>query len=428
MQIVLRVIQGPHLGQQFTFDGHDNFIVGRARTSHFRLPQKDPFISRVHFMVEANPPHCRLMDMGSTNGTCVNGKRVQVVDLKDGDLIEAGEAVLRVHFMQDQEVSTVAEPSHPATREDLSSRSRQQTEIDRAASADVTSDTGLPKKDRPFPLVRGYQIVREIGHGGMGVVYLATRDTDGSQVAVKIIRLDAAESEVDVQRFIREARILQQLRHPHIVPFLEMGSAAGSFYLAMDYVHGTDAGKLVMRHGSLAVGRVVRLVCQALEALDYAHQQGFVHRDVNPANLLISEAEGGEICKVADFGLARAYQASPVSGITILGDVGGTLPFMPPEQITNFRQVDPAADQYSTAATTYYLLTGQFAYDFQEVPKEQRIIKILFDDPVPMQNRRPDLPAGLCDVVHRALQRRTTDRFPNAAAFRDALLPFGGGK
>ena len=99
MQIVLDVIDGPHRGQSFTFDGHDNFIVGRARCAHFRLPKKDRYFSRIHFMVEINPPHCRLVDMGSTNGTRVNGQRVEVADLRHGDLIRGGDTVLSVSFI-----------------------------------------------------------------------------------------------------------------------------------------------------------------------------------------------------------------------------------------------------------------------------------------------------------------------------------------
>ena len=99
MQIVLEVIEGPHRGRKFTFDGHDNFIVGRAQCAHFRLPKKDPYFSRVHFMIEVNPPYCYLMDMGSTNGTWVNGERVQAAYLGDGDLIQGGDTVLSVSLV-----------------------------------------------------------------------------------------------------------------------------------------------------------------------------------------------------------------------------------------------------------------------------------------------------------------------------------------
>src|SRR5262245_65238246 len=96
MRITLAVTEGPHMGQKYFFEGHDTFIVGRSKRSHFRLPHKDKYFSRVHFMVEVNPPHCRLMDMGSTNGTFVNGEKVAMVDLKHGDEIKGGRTVLRV--------------------------------------------------------------------------------------------------------------------------------------------------------------------------------------------------------------------------------------------------------------------------------------------------------------------------------------------
>src|SRR5262245_52499086 len=96
MRITLTVTEGPHEGQHFTFEGHDTFIVGRSKRSHFRLPHRDKYFSRVHFMVEVNPPHCRLMDMGSLNGTFVNGQKVKMIDLKHGDEIRAGKTVLKV--------------------------------------------------------------------------------------------------------------------------------------------------------------------------------------------------------------------------------------------------------------------------------------------------------------------------------------------
>jgi serine/threonine-protein kinase len=260
----------------------------------------------------------------------------------------------------------------------------------------------------------------------MGVVYLATRLSDASQVALKTIRPAVAASEREVECFLREANILRQLRHPQIVAFHQMDRAREVLYFAMDYVPGTDASRLLKRHGPLAVGRAVRLVCQVLEALQHAHGQGFVHRDIKPANLLVSGEPGYETCKLADFGLARVYHASPLSGLTLLGDVGGTIPFMPPEQITHYRDTSPAADQYSAAATLYRLLTGHYLFDLGNAPKEQQLSKILLDQPVPIHDRRADIPEPLAQVIARALEKEPAARFPDAAAFRDALLPFGG--
>ena len=133
-----------------------------------------------------------------------------------------------------------------------------------------------------------------------------------------------------------------------------------------------------------------------------------------------------ETCKLADFGLARVYHASPMSGLTIMGDTGGTVPYMPPEQITDYRNVSPAADQYSTAATLYRMLTGSFLFDFDEVPKQKQLTMVLFEEPVPITARRKDIPEKLAKVIHRGLSKKPDDRYPSAAAFRQALMPFAG--
>ena len=253
MQVTLTVTDGPHLGRVFTFREHDNFIVGRAACAHFRLPLKDKYFSRVHFMVEVNPPSCRLVDMGSTNGTRVNGRKVTKADLKDGDRIKGGETGISVaieegvdsSLFESKELDNSAAPwEHPAAR--------SPEENERAASPRSTSQTLIsslvspPASDQPTsgcricgnsqvearpspqlggdlekaplcPICReqilnqhqpiaGYQIVRELGSGGMGVVYLALREADGTPVALKTITPAIIPSEKDLARFCARRR------------------------------------------------------------------------------------------------------------------------------------------------------------------------------------------------------------------------------
>ncbi|HJT79269.1 MAG TPA: serine/threonine-protein kinase, partial [Gemmataceae bacterium] len=274
-----------------------------------------------------------------------------------------------------------------------------------------------------LPPIAGYQILNELGRGGMGVVYLAVRDADGTRIALKTIIPTVEVKRSQVDRFLREADILRHLQHPHIVSCRDVGESCDCLYFAMDYVEGTDAAKLLKQHGPLPAPVAVRVVCQLLTALAYAHGKGYVHRDIKPANLLVALEGDKKAVKLADFGLARVYQESRMSGLTMQGDIGGTVAFMPPEQITQFRTVKPAADQYSAAATLYMLLTGKYLFDFGAT-KAQPLTLVLQEEPVPLRRRRPELPEGLAAAVHRALAKDPEARFPDVRSFRAALRPF----
>src|SRR5262249_52496112 len=154
--------------------------------------------------------------------------------------------------------------------------------------------------------------------------------------------------------------------------------------------------------GPLSVPRAIRWTCQALRALAHAHDRGIVHRDVKPANLLVTGTGDRERIKLAGFDLARTYDAETLSGITLSGDIGGTIPFIAPEQITNSRAARPPVDQYAAAATLYNLLTGHYVYDLPQGFAKQLAL-VLNEDPVPIRSRRPDLPERLASVIHRAL-------------------------
>ncbi len=475
MRINLTVKAGPHKGEVFEFQERAFFVVGRSERANFRLPVKDNSISRIHFMIEMNPPQCRLTDMDSTNGTRVNGQKVAMADLKDGDLITAGKTILLVSVIGSDEplvsttetiltsgvaaldgplqpgphavptaapsgqpLSTVDYPSQPRPDEKaprscrLCGDSLAETEIGATSSGGRNTNVEaislcpacqgrIGNHPQPIP---GYQVVRELGRGGMGVVYQALRTADGGLVALKTIKPAVDPTPVEMDRFLREAQILSELDHPNIVSFHELGESNGLLYFAMDYVAGTDAAHLLKQHrGPLPIARAVDLVCQLLRALDYAHAKGFVHLDVKPANMLVTQEGGRDVMRLSDFGLARIYLTSKMSGLSTNDECGGTAPFMAPEQINDLRATKPSADQYSAAATLYNLLTDRFIYDF---PKKlhAKIMKILLEDPVPIRDRRPDLPEGLAAIIHRALARDPQARYPNVREMRRALLPF----
>jgi serine/threonine-protein kinase len=432
--VVLRVIEGHYAGRVFRFTDHDTFLVGRSQHAHFTLGGRDRTFSRVHFMIEANPPQARVVDMGSHNGTYLNGQRVTAPTLlAEGDRIEAGHTVLTVSLPGALALASSAVPPPPPPPPPLLSPT---TELPAIPPPREGCRVCSPREDTAVlpicpacralllahpQLLPGYRFLRELGRGGMGVVYLSLREADGAVVAIKTVTPALAGTSDLVDRFLREARVLEALDHPHIVPFREMGEANGLLYFAMDYIRGIDAARLLATHGPLPVDRAVGLIAQVLQALDYAHARRFVHRDVKPANILIARRAGEEHACLADFGLARIYQASQISGLTATGTVGGTPAFMAPEQVTSYRDAKPPADQYAAAATLYTLLTGAQTHDFV-ASTYGRLEQLLHDDAVPIQQRRPGLPAALADAIHRALSRNPADRFADARAFRRALL------
>jgi serine/threonine protein kinase len=387
----LTAIEGPLAGQTFRLVGHCTFLVGRGPAGVQLALEGDPGVSRTHFLIEFNPPHARLVDLHSKNGTYVNGQRVTESPLNNGDLVRAGLTILHVSM-----------PGGPAT---------------------LPLVTEMPTPVTTDFLVPGYRLLREVARGGMGVVYQAQRDADNAVVAIKMVLPAVAPRPEVMGRFQREMMILQRLTHPHIVRFLDTGESGRLLYFVMEFVDGHSAAEAVKNSGPFAPQRVVTLGCQLLEALAHAHLQGFIHRDVKPGNILITTVEGREAVKLADFGLARTYQASMMSGLTISGQPGGTPGFMPPEQVLDFRSARPSSDQYAAAATIYYLLTGQMIYEPARSSADL-LMRVLNDEPKPLRQPAagPALAGQLGQVFCRALARDPQKRYPDVLAFRDALL------
>jgi serine/threonine-protein kinase len=408
----LEVVAGPHRGIRLEFDQRATLLVGRGDDAGLQLLD-DPFFSRHHLRLEIDPPNCRLRDLQSSNGTLVNGRRVLDCFLSDGDVISGGQT--RIVY------SRVIEPT---TTQGVATVSPGPTVEHKAAT---TSPAG-PEIAEVSPLLRppGYEIMRTIAEHGMGIVYLARRRSTGQEVALKVILPASAASPTAQSRFLREVSVLSRLDHRRIVRFHEIGLAQGQFYFAMEYVPTIDLMALL---DQLELADRVRLacglVCQALEGLEYAHSLGFVHRDVKPSNLLVSREESKVCAKLSDFGLAKSFEQAGFSGLTHDDQVVGTIAFMAPEQALAARYARPSVDIYASGATLYYLLTGQVPHEFGD--GRDRLTVIRQDEPVPLERRCADLPAGLAEVVHRALAKEPPDRFPTANALHGALLSFARG-
>ncbi|MDR3635798.1 MAG: serine/threonine-protein kinase [Isosphaeraceae bacterium] len=437
------VLQGPRKGRTFVFDRHDTFIVGRSRFVHCPMPE-DSALSRDHFLIEISPPRCEIRDLGSTNGTYVNDERVDRVRLRSGDRIAAGQSVFQVRV--EGTGAPAQENAAPAAERTATIRVASNGAPIRCAGCggpaseevDVVTDSNSANGEPVewlCPLCRSdvatlpqpvphFTTLRELGRGAMGVVYQARNNQTGRLVALKLIVPESAATRSAIDRFLREMSVISQLKHPNIVEWLEQGMTRGQFWFAMEYVAGSNLEALANAEpGKYPIRQACRMACQVLKGLEQAHSLGFVHRDIKPENILIGRTPEGLIAKISDFGLAKSFRGLGLSGLTFSGEMRGTVPFMPPEQMLDFKTVTPSADLYATAATLYYLISGQFIYD--QIGDGGDLIRTLLEEPpVPVQNRRADVPAGLAAVLQKCLARDPKDRYPTAAAMRQALRPF----
>ena len=263
-----------------------------------------------------------------------------------------------------------------------------------------------------------YKITAELGQGGMGTVYRAHDKALNRDVAVKLMSNSKLGTEGRT-RLMGEAQTIAQLNHANIVTVYDVGQYDSLPYIVMELV----AGKTLRDDMPGDLSASLTVAKQIAAALAHAHEHEVVHRDVKPENVLIAVSSGKDIVKLADFGLARVYQQSKLSGLTMHGEMGGSLAYIAPEQITSFRDAQPAGDIYSVGAMLYRLLTGSYTYDFPK-PFNKRVLMILQDEPVPILERKPDLRPELANVVHRALARDPEKRFRSAKVMRQALLPF----
>lgn len=430
MQIDLRVLAGPYKGRVFSFTQSDTFLIGRTGDAHLYLPE-DKFFSRHHCLLEITPPHCFLRDLGSTNGTFVNGQKVTEAFLQNGDQIQGGETVLRV------EVST-GEVADRATINDeypvkptivtVSCLNCGRREEAQATTSDehltfLCEDCRCELRNTPQP-IPGYDMVRLLGRGGMGCVMLGRNQKTGGAVAIKTLLPEFAVTDKAMRRFMREMDVAAALKHPNIVEFIDRGVHNGVVYLITEFVDGADAAKLADAHGGwLPQQETLAIILQALEALSYAHAQGYIHRDIKDQNILV-KGTGINLCaKLTDFGLAKSFTQSGMSGVTVAGEMAGTLAYMPPEQLKNFRDVKPQSDIYAVGMTAYSLYTGELALNLERSSSMPATIKAIFEQPtIPLRRRAPQLPAAICEIIDRALVKDPAERWQSAQAMRTALL------
>lgn len=252
----------------------------------------------------------------------------------------------------------------------------------------------------------------------MGAVYKA-RDLELDRlVALKVIRPEMAAHPRVIERFKREILLASKITHKNVVRIHDLGEAGDLKFISMNFVEGISLRSLIDHEQPVPLEKTVGLLHQIAEALGAAHEAGVVHRDLKPQNILLTAPEGG-VAKVSDFGLARSFEKYGYSGMTSTGSIMGTFPYMPREQVTNFKYVKPPTDVWAMGATLYNLLTGAVPRDVQK--GEDPIDVILKGRIVPVEKRKIPLSSGLAAVINKAIRDDFKDRYQSAAEFRQAL-------
>jgi serine/threonine-protein kinase len=256
-----------------------------------------------------------------------------------------------------------------------------------------------------------YAIEHEVGRGGMAYVFLARDIRHDRRVALKVLRPDL-EVVGAADRFLREIRTAAQLQHPHILPLYDSGTAGGYLFYVMPYVEGESVRQRIEREGPLPVDVALRIAREVADALDFAHRNGVIHRDIKPDNILLSAGHA----LVADFGIARA---ADVAGLkTETGLALGTPTYMSPEQATADPRVDGRSDQYALGCVVYEMLAGSPPFTGST---SQALMARHTKDPVPPVSSVRSVPASIEAAIHRALEKIPGDRYPTAGAFAESL-------
>jgi serine/threonine-protein kinase len=266
-----------------------------------------------------------------------------------------------------------------------------------------------------------YRLIRKLGSGGMGEVYLAEHAMLRRPCAIKLIHPERADDEATLARFEREVNATAALDHPNAVHIYDYGRAAdGTFYCVMEYLPGLTLDELVTRHGALPPERAVFLLRQLCSVLSSAHSAGLIHRDVKPGNVMVRDyGRQTDFVTLLDFGLALDRTASSPARLTQDGAIIGTPAFMAPEQANGLHGVGPPADLYALGAVGYFLLTSHPPFD--RATTLRTLAAVLTQEPEAIRKDRPEVPVDLEQIILRCLAKDPANRFPSVDALDAAL-------
>jgi serine/threonine protein kinase len=401
----------------------------------------DMTISRYHCLLDINPPDIRVRDLGSLNGTFVNGKKIgqrqreqtakeavklnfPEYNLQNGDEIKLGDILFKIEVEAEPELEKKSDIIPPPAENNPNCLIIFKNLLELAQ-----------KNHTKLQTLSGYKLIKSLGKGGFGEVFLAQHIHTKKLVAIKIMIPAVTINTQGVKMFLQATENIKMLQHDNIVQLFDYGFAENAFFLIMEYFPGGNVWDLMQKSGwRLPLKTAVDITVQVLEGLIYAHSvavprmqldheklnqaKGLVHQDLKPNNILISQINDELEVKIGDYGLSKAFDLAGLSGQTLTGTKTGTPAFMPRQQVLDFKHELPEIDIWATAACLYNLLTGYFPRDFTGDPW----LSVLQNKPVPIRQRNNSIPKKLADVIDLALQEKPQIHFQTAAEFKQALL------
>jgi serine/threonine protein kinase len=383
---ILVVTQGPDKGRTYPLIAGEGLIVGRAQATSTKLT--DPTVSRVHFEIEFDGDHATLINV-SQAGTLVNGKVTAQQELHNGDLIRIGATEMRMQLSGADEASTMPPPG------------RGPVVTSESLPALVGQDLGH------------FHIDSLIGKGANGVVFRATDNEKTRVVALKVLQPEFSRNEEEMQRFIRAMKTILPLRHPNLVSTLAAGKIGPYCWVAMDFIDGENMTKVIQRigvAGMLDWRYGFRVAVHIGRALEYAHGESIIHRNVTPQNILLRTSD--KTALLGDLMLAKALEGTLAQQITRPGELVGDVGYMSPERTRGTSDIDGRSDLYGLGATVYALITGRPPFTGGSLP--ELITKIRNAEPDRPQKYQMAIPAGFQGTVLKLLAKRPEERFQTA--------------
>ena len=456
-EIQITITRGGKAGNQYTFNDRTVCVIGRALDCNILLPDDDQHstISRYHCLLDINPPEICIRDFGSLNGTFVNQNKIGQRDasedifkaqgliypeynLQNGDKIQLGDTELEITVVSEGAEKAPVEHTSRLEHKINMAEASQSNPLDKINKMLQQEDnTEQNELEQELQAIKGYIIRKELGRGNMGAVYLASHQESRENVALKVMLPRVEASSRAHKQFMRETRNTRLLKHKNIVQVYDIGCHEGTWFFTTDYCEGGSVARLLKsKGGRLPLSLALKIYLQILDGLAYAHQVkvpaivladgtttsgiGLVHRDIKPGNILLTRQEGIWRAKIADFGLAKAFDTAGLSGRTATGVSAGTPYYMPRQQIINFKLARPEVDIWAATATFYKMLTGCHPRNYNK--RTDPWLTTLKMPPVSILERDVAVPQALGELIDRVLNDKPKLAYQSVRDLKTDLL------